>query len=151
MFELLRTENNLKSHEKVYKNKDFCGTAMPTEKKKMLEFNQYMKLDKMPYIIYADIESWIRKIDGFTINPEKSSTMKIGENVSCEYSMSNIWGFDRIENKHALYRRKDCMKKVCDSLKEQAKNIYIFENKKMLPLTKEELKPYQGPNVCYIC
>ena len=78
MFELLRTENNLKSHEKVYKNKDFCGTAMPTEKKKMLEFNQYMKLDKMPYIIYADIESWIRKIDGFTINPEKSSTMKIG-------------------------------------------------------------------------
>ena len=124
---------------------------MPTEKKKMLEFNQYMKLDKMPYIIYADIESWIRKIDGFAINPEKFSTMKIGENVSCEYSMSNIWGFDRIENKHALYRRKDCMKKVCDSLKEQAKNIYIFENRKMLPLTKEELKPYQGANVCYIC
>ena len=43
------------------------------------------------------------------------------------------------------------MKKVCDSLREQAKNIYIFENKKMLPLTKEELKPYQGANVCYIC
>ena len=117
MFELFRTENNLKSHEKVCKNKDFCGTAMPTEKKKTLEFNQYMKLDKMPYIIYADIESWIRKIDGFAINPEKFSTMKVGENVSCEYSMSNIWGFDRIENKHALYRRKDCMKKVLWFLK----------------------------------
>ena len=117
MFELLRTENNLKPHEKVYKNKDFCGTAMPAEKKKMLEFNQYMKLDKMSYIIYADIESWIRKIDEFAINPEKFSTVKIGENVSCEYSMSNIWGFDRIENKHALYRRKDCMKKVLWFLK----------------------------------
>ena len=117
MFELLRTENNLKSHEKVCKNKDFCGTAMPTEKKKMLEFNQYMKLDKIPYIIYADIESWIRKIDGFAINPEKFSTVKIGENVSCEYSMSNIWGFDRIGNNHPLYRRKDCMKKVLWFLK----------------------------------
>ena len=52
-----RTENNLKSHKKVYKNKDFCGIVMPIEKKKILEFNQYMKSDKMPYIIYADLES----------------------------------------------------------------------------------------------
>ena len=34
---------------------------MPTEKKKILEFKQYMKSDKMPYIIYADIKSLIKK------------------------------------------------------------------------------------------
>ena len=28
----LRTENKLKSHEKVCKNKNFCGIAMPSEK-----------------------------------------------------------------------------------------------------------------------
>ena len=27
-----RTKNKLKSHEKVCKNKDFCGTVMPSEK-----------------------------------------------------------------------------------------------------------------------
>ena len=27
-----RTENKLKSHEKVCKNKDFCGIVLPTEK-----------------------------------------------------------------------------------------------------------------------
>ena len=32
----------------------------------------------MPYIIYADIESLIRKIDGCANNPETSSTAKIG-------------------------------------------------------------------------
>ena len=37
-----RTENKLKSHEKVCKNKDFC---------EILEFKQYMKSNKMPYII----------------------------------------------------------------------------------------------------
>ena len=52
-----------KSHEKVCKNKDFCGIVMPTEKKKILEFNQYMKSEKVPYIIYADIESLIIKMD----------------------------------------------------------------------------------------
>ena len=37
---------------------------MPSEKDNILEFNQYVKLDKMPYIIiYADIESSIQKID----------------------------------------------------------------------------------------
>ena len=54
-----RTENGLKCHEKVCKNKDFCGIVMPSEKDKILEFNQYMKSDKMPNIIYADVESLI--------------------------------------------------------------------------------------------
>ena len=67
-----RTENKLKSHEKVCKNKDFCGFVMPTEKKKILGFNQYMKSDKMPYIIYSDIESLNRKLDGCANNPENN-------------------------------------------------------------------------------
>ena len=35
---------------------------MPSEKDKLLEFKQYMKSDKIPYIIYADIGSLILKI-----------------------------------------------------------------------------------------
>ena len=38
-----RTENKLKSHEKVCQNKDFCGVVMLSEKDDILEFNQYMK------------------------------------------------------------------------------------------------------------
>ena len=34
---------------------------MPSENDNILEFNQYMKLDKMPYIIYVDMESLIKK------------------------------------------------------------------------------------------
>ena len=52
-----KTENKLKSHEKVCKNKDFCGIVMPSKKNYILEFNQYMKSDKMSYVIYADIQS----------------------------------------------------------------------------------------------
>ena len=63
--------------------------------------------------------------------------------------MSTIWGFDHIEDKHTLYRGKDCMKKFCTSLREQAKKIINFEKKKMLPLTKEELKSHQDAKVCY--
>ena len=34
---------------------------MPSEKDKMLNFNQYMKSDKIPYIIYVGIQSLIKK------------------------------------------------------------------------------------------
>ena len=33
-----RTENKLKSPEKVYKNSDFCGIVMPLEKDNTLQF-----------------------------------------------------------------------------------------------------------------
>ena len=80
-----RTENKLKSHKKVCRNKNFCGTAMPSEKDNILEFDRYIKSDKMLYIIYADIGSLVKKIDGCANNPENSSTTKIGEHIPCGY------------------------------------------------------------------
>ena len=103
--------------KKVCKIKDFCGIVMPSGKENILEFNQYMKSDKMPYIFYADMESLIRNIDGCVNNPENSSTTKNGEHIPCGYLMSTIWVFDNIENKHTLYCGKDCMKKFCESLR----------------------------------
>ena len=65
--------------------------------------------------------------------------------------MPTIWAFDYIENKHSLYCGDDCMKKFCSSVREHATNILKFKNKKMLPLTKEELKLHQDAKGCFIC
>ena len=37
---------------------------MPSEDTEVLEFNQYLKSDKAPFIIYADLKCIIEKIDG---------------------------------------------------------------------------------------
>ena len=124
---------------------------MLSEKDKIPEFNLYMKSDKMPYIVYTDIESLIKKLARCANNPENSLTTKIGENIPCGYSMSTIWAFDHIENKHTLYREKDCMKKFFESLREHAKNIIDFEENIMFPLTKEELNLNQDARNCHIC
>ena len=63
---------------------------MPSEIDNTLEFNQYMKSDKMSSNIYADIESLIKKVAAYVINPENYSTTKIGEHIPCVYSMSTI-------------------------------------------------------------
>ena len=43
------------------------------------------------------------------------------------------------------------MKMFCSSLRQHARIIINFEKKKMLPLTKEELKLHQYATNCYIC
>ena len=64
--------------------------------------------------------------------------------------MLTIWVFDHIENMHSLYQGKYWIKKFCESLREHAKNIIDFEKKKMLPLTKKELKSHQDATEWYI-
>ena len=56
---------------------------MPSQKDKTLELNQYMTSEKMPEIIYTDIEPLIKKLDGCPNNPEHSSATEIGEHVPC--------------------------------------------------------------------
>ena len=78
-----RTKNKLQSRKRVCKNKDFCNVIMPFEDTKIfnIEFNQYQKFDKSPFIIYADIEYIMEKIDGCKNNPENSSTTKVCEHI----------------------------------------------------------------------
>ena len=86
------------------KNKDYFGIVLPSENYNIVQFNQYMNSDKIPYIIYANTESLIKKIDGCLSNPENNST------IPCGYSMSTIWAFHSIEEKHTLCCGEDCMK-----------------------------------------
>ena len=48
-------QKKLESHIKVCWNKDFCNVVMPLDNTKMLEFRQYRKSDKVPFITDADI------------------------------------------------------------------------------------------------
>ena len=83
---------------------------MPSGKTKILEFNQYQKSDKTPFIIYADLECIIEKIDVCKNNPENSFTTKVSEHIPSGFSMSTISSFRSVENKHDECRRKVCMK-----------------------------------------
>ena len=86
----------------VCENKDFCNIILPFEDTEILEFNQYQKSDKAPFIIYADLECIIEKIDGCKNNPENSSTTKVSKHIPSGFSMSTISSFRSIGNKHDL-------------------------------------------------
>ena len=58
--------NCFHSFMKKFIKKDFCGIILPSQKYDILKFDQYIKSDKIPCIVYADLEyliknRWMRK------------------------------------------------------------------------------------------
>ena len=72
----------------------------------MLEFSQYQKPDKAPFIISEDLECLIEKTDGYKNNPKNSLITKVNEHIPSNFSMSAISSFKKIENKHDVQRAK---------------------------------------------
>ena len=128
-----RAKNKLESRKKLRKNKNFVMSNMPcnmpSEGTKILEFYQYQKSTKTPFIIYADLECIIEKIDGCKSNPENSSITKVSEHIPSGFSMSTISSFRSTENKHNVCRGKDCMKEFCEFLREHPMKIINLKKK----------------------
>ena len=124
---------------------------MPSKDTEILEFNQYLKYDKAPFMFYMDLECIIEKIDGCKNNPEISSATKVSEHIPSWFLMSTISSSRTIENKHDAYRGKDCLKKFCEFLKKHAMKRTNFKKKKMKFLTKEQQESYENAKICYIC
>ena len=145
------TEDRREFHEKVWENKDFCDVVMPSKDTKILEFSQYQTSDKAPFIIYADLECLIEKIDGSKNNSQNLLTVKIRKHIPWDFSVPTISSFKSIKNKHDVYRGKYCMKEFCECLREHAVKMLNFENKKMKLWTKGQQESYESAKTCYSC
>ena len=107
---------------------------MPSEDAKILEFIQYQRSNKPPFIIYTDVECIIAKTDRCKNNSEYLSTKIVSKHIASGFSMPTISSFRSIfrsiQNKHDAYRGKDCVIKFCESVREHAIKIINFKKKK---------------------
>ena len=118
---------------------------MPNKDNKILKYNHGEKSMKASFIIYADLESLLEKMNTCYDSPEKSSTTKINKHTPSGYSLFTCCSFDETKNKIGY-----CMKKFCLDLREHVTKIINYEKKKMIPLTKEE-KNHNKQKICHIC
>ena len=92
------TKDKLKKHYNVCKHFDYCYVEMFKEDK-ILKYNHGEKSIKVPFIIYADVESLLEKMSTYHNNTEKSSTIKINEHTPSGYSLLTHCSFDLTKNK----------------------------------------------------
>ena len=124
---------------------------MPSPNNNIIKYNLGGKSLELPFIIYADLECLLKKIDTCYNNPDLSSTTKINQHIASGYSIYANCSFDKSNNKLSYYRGEDCRKRFCKDLKDHATKIIDFKKKTMIPLTKEEEDSYNKENTCYIC
>ena len=99
---------------------------------------------KVPFIIYADLEPLLEKMNTCHNNPQKSSTTIINKHTPSGYSLFTYCSFDTTKNKFNYNSGENCMKNFCLDLRKHATKIIDYERKETMLLTNEE-------KVCYIC
>ena len=123
---------------------------MPEKDNKILKHNQGEKSVKVPFIIYADLESLLEKMNTCHHNPEKSSATKINKHTPSAYSLFTHCSFDKTKTELDYDRGKNCMKNFCLDLREHATKIINYKKKEMIPLPKEEKNWHSMQKVCHI-
>ena len=109
-FAIEKILNHINKYVKINMWNCIIMWKMIFEDTKILEFNQYQKSDKTPFIIYAGFKYIIEKIDRCKC-PENLSTGKVSQRIPIDFSISTTSSFRSIENKHDVYRGKGCIKK----------------------------------------
>ena len=120
---------------------------MPNEDNKVLKYNHGGKSMKVPFIIYADLESLLEKTSTCHTSPKKSSTTKVNKHTPSGYSLFTHCSFDATKNKLDYYRGKD----FCKDLRKHAAKIVDYEKKEIVPLTIEKSQSYHKQKACHIC
>ena len=113
---------------------------MSKKDNKILKYNHGEKSMKVPFTIYADLESLLEIMNTCHDNPKTSSTNKMNKHTPSGYSLFTHCSFDTTKNKFDYYRGKNCMENFCLDLRQHATKIISYEINRMTPLTREENK-----------
>ena len=150
-FHSYHTNNKLKKHERVCNNQNYRHADMPEEDKNILKYTPGEKSLKVPFTIYADLKYLLKKEQSCQNNRKNSYTERKARHKRSGYSWSSVCLFDKRKKSRKFYRRKDCIEKFCEDVKELAIEKSNYREKEMIPLTDKEITFYEEQKVCHIC
>ena len=164
-FNYFKLESAFKKHEEICKNIDFIKTLVP-KPGTFIEFKNYKKMIKVPFVIYADFETINKKkyqcnyCSELFDNPSKiedhdckkkkklgeiNKTKKYQELVPCGFSFYVHSIVPEIKFPVELYRGPDAAKVFCKKIQEYTREIYkIYKsyNKFLFKMTEDEIKKF---------
>ena len=82
---------------------------MPNEDNKLLKYNHGEKSLQVPFIMYADLECLVEKIDTCQNNNNNFYTEKKAKHTHSGYSLVTCCSFDESKNQVSHYRGKNCI------------------------------------------
>ena len=106
----------------------------------LLDFIKFLKIMKVPFVIYSDFESVLKKIDE---DQDEKKFKKLQEHIVCGYGQSY---------EPEVYRGLDAAEHFLNAIQdEEIKINKIFKNQKILIMTGTDNKNYEESNKCWFC
>ena len=128
---------------------------MPKEGENILAFKNYQKQMKAPYVIYADFEALVKKIQGRERDPEKgknkSYTEKTERHEACGYSFVVVRSDGKVTGPF-VYRGENAVRSflkrlviVKDKIRENLAQV------KPIAMTNKDWYEFKNAHSCHIC
>ena len=157
-----RCLNHFTTQEKLATHKEYCSAheavkiEMP-EKGTTLKFKNYNRSMRVPFIVYADFESFIKPIDTCEPNPENSYTKQYQKHTPSSFSYY-IKCFDdevyspKLVTYTASTDNEDVAQIFVNMLEEDAKSIYKrFRAPKDMIFGTKEREKFDDMTECWLC
>ena len=152
----LRCLNPFWCKEALSRHQEYCGEyeavkiEMP-KKGTMLEFKNYHKMEKVPFIVYADFECFIKPMQSWNPDDKESYTKQYQKHEPSSFCYYIKCFDDEVyEPKSVSYTGEDAAQKFVEMLEEDIKIITNIPEKKMI-FNIQEQKQYKKETECWIC
>lgn len=118
-----------------------------------LYFDNFEKKKRVPFIIYADTEAFLKPITSCSNDPNKSSTTNVQRHDVYSFGYYIKCSYDSNLSKYVTYSGENCCHMFMTKLEEDIKMICRKNSFQTapLPLTVENKKHIEETKVCYIC
>ena len=119
----------------------------------LLEFRDFEKTLKVPFVIYADLETIVRKLDTCQPNPDKSACTPLTKLDVCGFGYKVVCQDERYTKQSVIYRGKDAGKHLIECLLQEAEAIKKILSK-IVPMdmtSKEHEEFIEKATQCCLC
>ena len=128
---------------------------MPTKENNILKFENYYKQQQVPFVIYADFESILEKIQGCKPYDEKSYTQAYQKHTDCSYGYKVVCSYDDKYSKNIqIYRGEKAVYKFMERMLEEVdycKKIFKKCLNKKLEINDDDKKKFENSTICHVC
>ena len=152
----LRCLNPFWCKEALSRHQEYCGEyeavkiEMP-KKGTMLEFKNYHRMEKVSFIVYADVECFIKPMQSWNPDDKENYTKQYQKHEPSSFFYYIKCLDDEVyEPKSVSYTGEDAAQKFVEMLEEDIRIITNIPEKKMI-FNIQEQKPYEKETECWIC
>ena len=143
----------LDGHKELCYSQQQQTTILPqTEEEKEVKFKSLRNQLPVPFVIYADLESYTEKIDHCLPDPTTSSTTEYQRHTPSGFCYMVVSTADDYTKRPVLYRGPNVIETFFERLLQEYNSINrILSVVKPMQLSPEEQDQHQEATACFIC